>query len=64
MRPGNLAEPEDLVPLQDRLAQARTNAVTPALQEAIDYAEMVIKYVTDGSATHDMIDRALQQLKF
>ena len=64
MRPGNLAEPEDLAPLQDRLAQARTNAVTPALQEAIDYAEMVIKYVTDGSGTHDMIDRALQQLKF
>ncbi|MBQ7494703.1 MAG: glycoside hydrolase family 127 protein [Bacteroidaceae bacterium] len=33
------------------------------LQEAIEYAEMVVKYVSDGSGTQDMIDRAVKQLK-
>ena len=64
MRPGNLAEPEDLEELQTLLAERKKQASpTAKLREAIEYAEMVIKYVTDGSGTHDMIDRAVGQLK-
>ncbi len=33
------------------------------LSTAIDYANMVIRYVTDGSGTYDMIERATKQLK-
>ncbi len=64
MRPGNLAEPEDLEELQALLAERKKQASpTAKLREAIEYAEMVVKYVTDGSGTHDMIDRAVGQLK-
>ena len=64
MRPGNLAEPEDLEELQTLLAERKKQASpTAKLREAIEYAEMVVKYVTDGSGTHDMIDRAVGQLK-
>jgi hypothetical protein len=63
MRPGNLAEPEDLEPLQAALAQAQQQPATKARKEAIAYAKMVISYVTDGSGTHDMIRRAIGQLK-
>ncbi|MCR4582459.1 MAG: glycoside hydrolase family 127 protein [Prevotella sp.] len=63
MRPGNLAEPEDLEPLQAALAQAQQQPATKARKEAIAYAKMVISYVTDGSGTPDMIRRAIGQLK-
>ena len=63
MRPGNLAEPEDLEEMQTLLVKARMLKSTPALSEAVNYAEMVVKYVTDGSGTHDMITRATIQLK-
>ncbi len=68
MRPGNLPELEDLNELLPLLAKAqeRTSAgsnVSTALREAVEYAEMVVKYVSDGSGTQDMIDRAVQQLK-
>ena len=33
------------------------------LREAIDFADMVIQYVNDGSGTKDLIDRARQQLE-
>ena len=67
MRPGNLPELEDLDELLPLLNKAReTAAASPAsaqLREAIEYAEMVVKYVSDGSGTQDMIDRAVRQLK-
>ena len=64
MRPGNLPELEDLddlLPLLDKARKA-DNANTD-VKEAIDYAEMVVKYVSDGSGTLDMILRATEQLK-
>ena len=64
MRPGNLPELEDLDELLPLLTKARENANPSAkLKEAIEYAEMVVKYVSDGSGTQDMIDRATRQLK-
>lgn len=68
MRPGNLPELEDLDELLPLLAKAKEKAAgagksDPKLQEAIEYAEMVVKYVSDGSGTQDMIDRAVKQLK-
>lgn len=58
MRPSHLAEPEDLEPLRLLLAMA-----PDSLAQAREYAEMVIRYVTDGSGTHDMIHRAEEGLK-
>ena len=97
MRPGNLAEVEDLEELKQLVDKAKsqlkiqvsgfkiqdsqvstrqlkTNSQlsTPPrermegasqLSTAIDYANMVIRYVTDGSGTYDMIERATKQLK-
>ena len=65
MRPGNLPELEDLEELNALLVKARNarDASSAARQDAIDYAEMVVSYVSDGSGTRDMIDRAVKQLK-
>ena len=63
MRPGNLPELEDLNTLLPLLDKAKAQPKNQALQEAIDYAEMVIKYVSDGSGTLDMIQRATEQLQ-
>jgi hypothetical protein len=64
MRPGNLPELEDLEELLPLLNKAKEVSQPSAkLKEAIEYAEMVVKYVSDGSGTQDMIDRAVQQLK-
>ncbi|MCR4994538.1 MAG: glycoside hydrolase family 127 protein [Bacteroidales bacterium] len=67
MRPGNLPELEDLDELLPLLAKAKKQAsVQPGntrMKEAVDYAEMVVKYVSDGSGTQDMITRAVKQLK-
>ena len=66
MRPGNLPEPEDLYPLSTLLRQASRvipSEVTPAMSEAIEYAEMVVAYVNDGSGTHDMIQNATEKLR-
>ena len=64
MRPGNLPELEDLDELLPLLTTAREQSSPSAkLREAIEYAEMVVKYVSDGSGTQDMIDRAVRQLK-
>ncbi len=64
MRPGNLAEPEDLEDLQSLLEQARQLPEDDGkANRAISYAAMVIRYVSDGSGTMDMIERAVKQLK-
>lgn len=64
MRPGNLAEPEDLDNLLTLVTDSKENIPnkTTALREAIDYADMVIQYVNDGSGTTDMIENALKRL--
>lgn len=66
MRPGNLAELGELEPLLALLKKARRSAATyptPALTEAIDYADMVVRYVSDGSGTPDMIRHAGERLE-
>ena len=63
MRPGNLPELEDMDDLLPLLEKAKNLPKNAKTQEAIDYAEMVVKYVSDGSGTMDMIQRATDQLK-
>ena len=64
MRPGNLAEPEDLSELLPLLTNAKNIPnKTRALSEAIQYADMVVQYVNDGSGTLDLIRKATQQLR-
>ena len=36
---------------------------TTELREAIDYADMVVGYVNDGSGTKDLIAKAIDRLK-
>ena len=63
MRPGNLPELEDLGELQQLLEQVKQQpAGNEQISRAIAYAEMVIRYVSDGSGTMDMIQRAVNQL--
>ena len=64
MRPGNLAEPEDLNELLPLLTDSKENIPnkTTELREAINYADMVVQYVNDGSGTHDLIEKALKRL--
>ena len=63
MRPGNLPEPEDLAPLLPLLERGRQHqAGDERILRAVGYAEMVVRYVSDGSGTHDMIVRAVRQL--
>jgi len=64
MRPGNLAEPEDLNELLPLLTESKKIAnKTTELREAINYADMVVQYVNDGSGTKDLIIKATQRLK-
>lgn len=65
MRPGNLAEMEDLRELSGLLRRAGwpDDNTSEELKEAISYGRMVQKYVTDGSGTHDMIHAAVGKLK-
>ena len=65
MRPGNLAEPEDLHDLLPLLMDTRWNVEnkTTRLREAIDYGDMVMQYVNDGSGTKDLIEKAVRQLE-
>ncbi len=63
MRPGNLPEPEDLALLLPLLERGRQlQAGDERILRAVGYAEMVVRYVSDGSGTHDMIVRAVRQL--
>ena len=64
MRPGNLPELEDLDELQLLLEKAKQLPDDDKkANRAISYAGMVIRYVSDGSGTKDMIMRATNQLK-
>lgn len=65
MRPGNLAEMEDLRELSGLLRRAGwpDENTSAELKNAISYGRMVQKYVTDGSGTHDMIHAAVGKLK-
>lgn len=65
MRPGNLAEMEDLRELFGLLRRAGwpDENTSAELKDAISYGRMVQKYVTDGSGTHDMIHAAVGKLK-
>lgn len=65
MRPGNLPEMEDLRLLSALLRRAGTvnESTSLALKEAVSFAQMVMKYVVDGSGTHDMIETAVTRLK-
>lgn len=65
MRPGNLAEMEDLRELYGLLRRAgwSDENTSAELKDAISYGRMVQKYVTDGSGTHDMIHAAVGKLK-
>ena len=64
MRPGNLPELEDMGELMTLLEKARKMPEGDRkLDRAIGYANMVVKYVSDGSGTMDMIERATNQLK-
>ncbi len=65
MRPGNLAEPEDLDTLLGLLRDVRQSSAisSPQGKEAVEYAEMVVNYVGDGSGTKDMIRKAEEMLK-
>ena len=65
MRPGNLAEMEDLRELAGLLRRAGwpDENTSAELKDAISYGRMVQKYVTDGSGTHDMIHAAVGKLK-
>lgn len=65
MRPGNLAEMEDLRELSGLLRRAgwSDDNTSDELKDAISYGRMVQKYVTDGSGTHDMIHAAVGKLK-
>lgn len=65
MRPGNLAEMEDLRPLSALLRRAGTlnESTGVELKEAVAFAQMVMKYVGDGSGTHDMIATAVERMK-
>lgn len=64
MRPGNLPELEDMNDLLKLLKEAKesSKASEQKVKEAIEYSEMVVKYVGDGSGTMDMIVKACDRL--
>ena len=62
MRPGNLPELEDLNELLQLVKEAKEKN-DPSKKEALDYAEMVIRYVSNGSGTMDMIENGVVKLK-
>ena len=65
MRPGNLAEMEDLRPLSELLRSIGKvdDKSSASLKEAVAYAKMVMRYVADGSGTQDMITAAIGKLQ-
>ncbi len=62
MRPGNLPELEDLNELLQLVKEAKDKN-DPKKKEALEYAEMVIRYVSNGSGTMDMIIKGCDQLR-
>ncbi len=64
MRPGNLAEPEDLNDLIQLLTYIRTIPnKSDEIREAMNYANMVMEYVNNGSGTQDLIQKATNNLR-
>ena len=65
MRPGNLAEMEDLRPLSELLRSIGKvdDTASASLKEAVEYGKMVMRYVADGSGTQDMIKAAIGKLQ-
>ena len=63
MRPGNLAEMEDMNELKQLIEQVRELPRTDQRRDALRRADRVVRYVTDGSGTKDMIQGAANQLK-
>ena len=63
MRPGNLAEMEDMEELKQLMQQVRAHPQTDVRRDALRRAERVVRYVTDGSGTKDMIQRAVEELR-
>ena len=65
MRPGNLAEIEDLQPLTALLRRAGNidESSSDTLRKAVAYGKMVVRYVSDGSGTKDMINAAVGRLR-
>ena len=64
MRPGNLPELEDLDGLLALLQRAKAvDEPSGSMEKAIEFAEMVVKYVADGSGTMDMIVKAQERLE-
>lgn len=64
MRPGNLAEPEDLNGLLILMKEnGKQRNMSPQLRKALSYARMVVQYVNDGSGTKDMIRKAVSGLE-
>ena len=64
MRPSSLAEPEDLAELLVLLTAAKgETSPSASRREAIEYAEMVVRYVNDGSGTPDLIQKAIVRLQ-
>ena len=56
--------PEDLAELLPLLTEAKNvRDKTTELREAIQYADMVVQYVNDGSGTHDLIQKATKRLR-
>ncbi len=64
MRPSTLAETEDLEPLLGALSAAKQIPdKSTQLRQAIDFADMVVQYVNDGSGTKDLIEKAQKMLE-
>ena len=63
MRPGNLPELEDLEELQKLVSQVSKLKPNENIKQSLEYAEMVVKYVSDGSGTKDMISEAEERLR-
>lgn len=62
MRPGNLPELEDLNELLALVKEVKENKRKAEIAD-LEYAEMVIRYVSNGSGTMDMIIKAVNQLR-
>jgi hypothetical protein len=62
MRPGNLAEPEDVSRVSELLLRLRTLPQSRERDRVMRYASGVVRYVTNGSGTMDMIRRAEKEL--
>jgi len=63
MRPGNLAELEDMIELQALMEKVSALNVDSVCTERLQRSRRVVRYVTDGSGTIDMIARSVAELR-